>query len=266
MRWFAALLACSMALGLGGRATAAEDARRALFGAAFAEADRATNSRFAGLADTNSGSRFIPGQGLVRWNVTEVVGFTPAGASYVDSVRIVATGYDPRPASTLLRPGGAGFESEAIDLTYIRNWPSFVSVGAGGDLSLDITPHAGLGMMSGGGHSAEAGALVRFGAGLRDRVLRAVGVAGPPEQRSKLYLFAGASARTLDRNLTRGEGAVQRTEVPEDGYVQETRAGLGLGRGSVQALIGYTHETTRLRSLGEDRRNDHRVGLTFSIR
>lgn len=267
MRWIGALAVCTLALGLASQAVAAgaDDTRQALFGAAFATSGLSAASGLAGLSANGSTARYIPGLGLAQRTSTEVSGFAAAGARHVDSVRIVSTGYDPRPGLALTRPGAGGFNPEDVDLTYLRHWPSIVSVDAGGNLSLDITPHAGLGVRSSGGRSAEAGALVRFGAGLQDRVMRAVGMRGAPEQRTKLYLFAGATAWAMERNLTPGDGAVRRSTLPEDGYVQESRAGLGLGRGAVQALIGYTRETTKLRSLGEDSRSDSRVGLTLSI-
>lgn len=272
MRWIAALLTCAATALASGTARAADDAQAALFGAAFSDA-RAfdapvalTGSDSFPAHDAFSAPRYLPGRGLVQWTRGEVASFSRDGAPYVDQVQLSTTALDRLPAVALMRPAEAGYATarQTFDLTYVRNWPSMLSIEAG-RLSLDITPHAGLGVSSGGGQSAEAGALVRLGEAVQDRVLQAVGLRSAGVH-PRWFLFAGASGRAVGLNLLRGKDSARRDDLADDGFVRQAQAGLGVSRGPVHALLGYTHEVVTMRALGEQNRNDDRVGLRLAIR
>ena len=126
----------------------------------------------AALLDAN---RYYEGRGAVSYRSDAFV--VGERAHTVDSVRVsvasVASAGQTRPLS-LVRPDEDSFEDRDVDVTVTRGWPAAVSVGAG-KYALDVTPHAGLGF-GGAGGSAEAGATVRFGKKMGDRVANTLGV------------------------------------------------------------------------------------------
>jgi hypothetical protein len=263
MRLIAALLATAAAATLGAGVAHAQDGRDALFGAAFSSglgfrtATTSTLSAAVGLKGPlgPSNARYEPGQGLVRWSSGEVVSFGGEGVRYLDTVRVSTAAYDPLPGSSLMRPGAQGAANpQAYNVTYVRKWPSMVSVSKG-SLSLDVTPQMGFGLSSGGGRSAEAGALVRMA--------KAVGFVGQGAPR--WYIFAGYHKRAMGLNLLRSEDPARRQKL-DDGVAREAQAGLGAHRGRFHALIGYTHESVSMRSLGDRGLDDDRVGLSLAIR
>lgn len=263
MRWIAALITSAAAGLVSGAALAADDGRQALAGAAFS--DSLAFSHDVGLSvgqglggDAGaSTTRYQPGQGLVRWTTGEVASFSRPGVSYLDSVRVSSAAYDPTPGATLLRPGAEGDAGrpQAFDVTFLRKWPSAVRLDAG-RLNLDITPHAGLGVSSGGGQTAEAGALVRM--------MKAMGVAG--QNAPRWYVYAGYRTRAMGLNLLRSDETIRRDHLADDGMARQIQAGFGARRGMFHALLGYTRETVTMRSLGEQTRSDNRVGLNLTIR
>jgi hypothetical protein len=266
MRWIAALLTCVAAVLASNAALAADESRQALFGAAFSN-----SLAFRTAADVSSpglgpAARYAPGLGLIRWTGGEVASFGRDGVAHVDSLRLSTASLDPVPGTTLLRPDAAGVIAgpRAYDLTYVRNWPAMVSVTAG-RVSLDITPHAGVGVSTGGVQSAEAGALVRLGEAVQDRVLQAMGMGGAGDH-PRWYLYAGASGRAVGLNLVRSEDGVRRDNVAGEGFVRQAQAGVGVSRGALHALLGYTREQVTMRALGPLSRDDERVGLTLQVR
>lgn len=267
MRLIAASLATAAATTLAaGVAHAADDAREALFGAAFSSGPDFT---VAGAGSLSAGAllsapgplglsaaRYEPGVGLVRWTTGEVASFGGPDTAWTDSVRVSTAAYDPIPGASLMRPDVAGGAArpQAYDVTYVRKWPAMVSVSKG-RLSLDVTPQMGIGLSSGGGRSAEAGALVRMA--------KAMGFAGRSAPR--WYLYAGYHKRAMGLNLLRSDDPERRVKM-DDGVAREVQAGFGAHRGRFHALIGYTHENLAMRSLGDSNRNDDRFGLSLAFR
>ena len=222
---------------------------------------------YAGPADLgrSEGVSYLPGQGLVSWRSGASAGFGPVGGRHVDSLRIATASLDASPGRALTRPDLTGMgDANAFEFTYIRNWPAAFSVQAG-RLDLDLTPHAGLGLSSAGSQLAEAGALVRLGARVQDRVLRAMGAEDALDG-SRLFLYAGATRRAIGLNLLGKQALSGRANPRGDGSVREAQAGIGLKKGVVSASLGYTYERTRMRTFGGDAREDNRVGLTVAIR
>lgn len=267
MRLLAALMvsAATAMLTPGAAAAAVGASDDALFGAAFSQADIDFQTAASAAMDAGPGFtgpsgfaslRYQPGQGLMRWQSGEIASFGNGDLSYLDSVRVSTVAYDATPGLTLMRPNAESGVSgpAAYDVTYLRKWPSMLSV-TNGRVNLDVTPHMGLGFSSGGGRSAEAGALLRMA--------KAVGIAGPSAPR--WYMYAGYRKRAMGLNLLRSEDALRNARL-DDGVMREMQAGFGARRGRLHALVGYTHEMVTMRSLGERYRNDDRVGLSLAIR
>ena len=250
MRFASALAALSI-LALAGGARAAEAQDLVPF-ALSTEPGAATS------ADGLAGLSYQPGEGLVRWRLGEPAVFGPE-RDY--SLRLSTATLDANPALALLRPGAEGRADgrQAFELTFIRNWAGAVSVQSG-RLSLDIPPHAGLGLSSAGTQLAEVGALLRL-----NRMISAVGAKGVFDG-SRVYLYAGAEGRASGMNLLSSQALRLRDDPRGDGFVREAQAGLGFSRGALQASLGYTNERIRLKALGDGVRQDNRLGLTLSFR
>jgi hypothetical protein len=262
MRVTAAVMAIALAAASSSAALAADDGQQALFGAAFSD-PLGLHHEFSGpsfasrLAPVGAdAARYVPGEGLVRWTESEVASFGREGAAHFDTVRLSTSALVARPGAVLLGPevDAQTVRPMAYGVTYVRRWPSMVSVSSG-RLSLDITPHAGFGVSSGGARSAEAGALMRM--------MRVIGMDGP--QAPRWFFYAGYNTRAVGLNLVRSDEAMRREKL-DGGVVREVQAGLGARKGAINALVGFTREQVTIRSLGERVRDDNRVGLTLSIR
>jgi hypothetical protein len=265
MRWFPALLTSVLAsAAVAAPALAADEGPESLFDAAFASALDIEGASIASSFGAST-ARYQAGEGLVRRTSGPVLRFGRTDATYVDTVMLSTVALDPLPGAALLRAGaGDVARPQGFDLTFVRNWPAAISISAG-RLTLDITPHAGVGVSTGGAQTAEAGALVRLGAQVQDRVLQAMGMRGAGRH-SRWYLYAGGSGRAVGLNLLRGDEAARRDDLAGDGFVRQAQAGVGMSRGALHALIGYTQERVTMRAFGEQVRNDGRVGLTLSLR
>jgi len=147
-----------------------------------------------------------------------------------------------------------------------------VSLGAG-KYALDVTPHAGLGI-GGAGGSAEAGATVRFGKKMGDRVVDSLGVEDGRQfgQRGRWYMFAAASGQAVGLNMLRsGDGDWSRAGVTTDTsskLVGDGQAGLAWRKGPMQASFGYVHRKIRAKDqiMGMATQKDEMVAFSFSLR
>jgi Uncharacterized protein conserved in bacteria (DUF2219) len=196
--------------------------------------------------------KLIDGEGLVVWRTNEVtLPGTAQGA--VDTVRMSIGGVARAPGGVVVARPDALFDpdAETFDVTYTRGWPSAWKVSAG-RYDLDVTPHAGFGVNNAGG-TAEAGAMLRFGADMGDRVMSRLGVqASDPSTfagRGRWFLFAAASGRAVGLNmLPTAQGGLQRggwSAEPSNALVSDAQAGLGWSRGMVQASFGYVHRDVK---------------------
>jgi hypothetical protein len=218
--------------------------------------------------------RLINGQGLAEWRSKEVS--FPARGGAVDTLRLsiggVARG---RGGVVVARPDALmAPDARAFELSYTRGWPSAWSVQAG-RYDLDVTPHAGFGL-SGEGESAEAGALLRVGQDLQDRVIRRLGLrtAELPvaDGQGRWFLFASASGRAVGVNMAQApEGGALRpgwSSEPSTALVSDAQAGLGWRRGYLQASFGYVHRAVKNQTAmtGPANYHDSMVAFSFSIR
>jgi hypothetical protein len=219
--------------------------------------------------------RLIDGEGLVVWRTNELtLPATTQGA--VDTVRMSIGGVARAPGGVVLARPDALFDpdAEAFDLTYTRGWPAAWKVSAG-HYDLDVTPHAGFGVNNAGG-TAEAGAMLRFGADLGDRVMSRLGVQASDTStfagRGRWFLFAAASGRAVGLNmLSTAQGGLQRggwSAEPSNALVSDAQAGLGWSRGMVQASFGYVHRDVRSQTplaVGPEPGNYHDSMVAFSL-
>ena len=222
--------------------------------------------------------RMVAGEGLVQWRNSEVQ--LPRGAA-VDSIRLSLGELARAPGGqTLAGPGGLlEPEAQAFDLRYTRGWPSAFAVSAGG-VDVDLTPHAGLGLSS-GGPSAEAGAMVRLGAHLQDTLIGGLDGLGVRRMShggagdGRFYFYASASGRAVDFSMTRDTpGDPQHMGWAADGageMISDAQAGMAWRKGAVQASFGYVHREIRNDAamagrIDPGKLKDSMVAFSFSIR
>jgi hypothetical protein len=170
----------------------------------------------------------------------EISTISPSGAA-VSLVRLSRTDTTGTPVF---------YGPQPVEVSYVRGWPSAFKVSRGG-YDLDISPHAGFGFSTGGGQMAEAGAMVRLGMNLRDRVIdglnglgvRSLGPA-PRGDKGRWYLFAAASDQSLTLSPHDGFGDFRRLGLASDAantLVSNAQAGVAWSKGDVQAAFGYVH-------------------------
>ncbi|ALL15148.1 hypothetical protein AQ619_01025 [Caulobacter henricii] len=219
--------------------------------------------------------RYYDGRGPVSWRSNAfVVGESDGGA--VDSVRVsvaaVARNAAVAPLS-LVRPDAHAFDAENIDVTLTRGWPSAVKLAAG-KFALDVSPHAGFGFGDAGG-SAEAGATVRLGKNIEDRVTDSLGLRDGDEAfgpRGRWYVFAAASGRAVGLNMLRGQnGDWSRAGMSADvnsKLIGDAQAGVAWRKGPMQASVGYIHREMKAKDviMGMATQKDSMVALSFSLK
>ncbi len=245
-----------------------------------AKTDRASDPSFAlspagayGDAGLLAANRYYEGRGPVSYRSDAFV--VGEGEHAVDSIRVsvasVAQAGQTRPLA-LVRPDQDSFEDRDVDVTVTRGWPAAVSVGAG-KYALDVTPHAGLGF-GGAGGSAEAGATVRFGKKMGDRVVNSLGVQDGRQfgDRGRWYVFAAASGQAVGLNMLRGgDGDWSRAGVTTDTsskLVGDGQAGVAWRKGAMQASFGYVHRSIKAKDqiMGMATQKDEMVAFSFSLK
>ncbi len=218
--------------------------------------------------------RYYQGRGPVAWRSNAFVVADKGGV--VDSVRVSVANVSRTAATaplSLVRPDASNFDAEDIDVTVTRGWPSAVKFAAG-KYALDVTPHAGLGF-GGAGGSAEAGATVRLGKNVEDRVSDSLGLRDGGEafgQRGRWYIFAAASGRAVGLNMLRNQdGDWSRAGMTSDvnsKLIGDSQAGVAWRRGPMQASLGYIHREMKAKDviMGMATQKDSMVALSFSLK
>jgi len=231
-----------------------------------------------GDANLLDADRYYDERGPVSWRSSSVV--VGDNGHAVDSVRVSVASSSRLAQSaplSLVRPGAANFDAETVDVSVSRGWPAAAKFGAG-KLSVDFTPHAGLGF-GGAGGSAELGGMVRIGKSsgksVEDRVIDGLGVRDGREtfgDRGRWYLFAGASGQLVGMNLLRGQdGDWTRAGVTADTtskLIGDAQAGVGWRRGAMQASVGYIRREIKAKDqiMGMATQEDSVVALSFSLK
>lgn len=218
--------------------------------------------------------RYYEGRGPVSWRSNAFVVAEKSGA--IDSVRVSVANVSRTAATaplTLVRPDASNFDAKDVDVTLTRGWPSAVKLAAG-KYALDVTPHAGFGFGDAGG-SAEAGATVRLGKNVEDRVSDSLGLRDGGEafgQRGRWYVFAAASGRAVGMNMLRGQdGDWSRAGLTSDvnsKLIGDSQAGVAWRRGPMQASLGYIHREMKAKDqiMGMATQKDSMVALSFSLK
>ncbi len=207
------------------------------------------------------------GEGVIAWRTSEVS--RPTGDGTVDSVRLSTASISRAPFGAQ----GAVYDPDAVNVTFTRGWPALL-VRAGG-LGINVTPHAGIGFDSGGGQSAEAGAMIKFSSlsgALRDR-LEAMGVkdgASSYGQQGRWYLFAAVRGQAVGLNMQETAGALRRTGWSTDissALVGDGQVGVGWRKGGMEASFGYVHRGIHLQGAPQgasDSYADDMAALAFT--
>jgi hypothetical protein len=214
----------------------------------------------AKLLDAN---RYYEGRGPVTWRSNAFVAHE--GDHAVDSVRVsvasVAQVGATRPLALVRPDDGDSFEDRDVDVTVTRGWPAAVSLGSG-KYALDVTPHAGLGV-GGAGGSAEAGATVRFGKKMGDRVVNSLGVNDGRQ--------FGDRGRWYVNMLRNSEGDWNRAGFTTDNnskLIGDGQAGVAWRKGAMQASFGYVHRSIKAKDqiMGMATQKDEMVAFSFSLK
>ncbi len=210
------------------------------------------------------------GEGLIAWRSSEISRLAPGGA--VDSIRMSQAW-----VSRSLSPGAnVAYDPAAVDVSVVRGWPAAVLFNAGA-VGVSLTPHAGFGVGSGGGSSAEAGAMVKVSSlqGVVEDRLAAMGVksgASVYGNQGRWYLFAAVRGQAVGMNLQETGGALRRTGWSTDvssALVGDGQVGVGWRKGGIEASVGYVHRDVRLQGSpvgASDSYSDNMAALAFTYR
>lgn len=275
--WRLAVLASVFGFGASGAAAAPR--------AAAPSADILARAAFASSASASSASADDPapvgrlldretyasGGGVVRWDTTEALLSPRRVSGPVDSVRL-RVGSVAGEAGGLLIPGRAEFAPRDYEVTMVRRWPGALRFEAG-KLDVDLSPHAGVGVTSRGGSSAEAGATISFSQRAADR-LKALGVRDGAAfgDQGRWYIFASASGRAVGFNMLHREDGWNRagwSTDPMSRLVGDTQVGVGWRKGPLQTSLGLVHREVKTSHLPygiDPNSSDTMVGLSFSVR
>lgn len=137
------------------------------------------------------------------------------------------------------------------------SWPGGAFRLGSGKFGLDVRPR----LAAAGGSRPATGALLRFGAWGERRLFEPPG----SDRNLRTYLFAGTRRVTLAGGRRSFTGPVAE-RFGREGTVKQIQAGFAARRAGLQAALGYTREKVVLRGLGEQVRQDNRVGLTLTLR
>ena len=134
----------------------------------------------------------------------------------------------------------------------------------------------------GGASSAQAGAMVRVGTDIQDKVMTGLTKLGMHtvtseeiKDRSRVYMFAAYSGREIGFNIARGStGGLQRLGWSAEGastLVSDAQAGVGWRKGALQASVGYVHRDVNSNydngfgNVGMQKLSDNMVAFTLSF-
>jgi Uncharacterized protein conserved in bacteria (DUF2219) len=219
------------------------------------------------------GARYDSGMGLTsRWDAQQF-NLAPGRGGAVDSVRLSVSSQALIPGLGPRDLAAERFQPDAFDVTLTRGWPQAVQFDAG-QFNIDVSPHAGLGYGNTGG-SAEAGAVVRVGQGLEDKMADKLtgGVMDGKAfgNRDRWYLFAAASGRAVGLNMLSQDGGWNRAGWSQDqtsSLVGDAQLGVGFRRGAMQTSFGYVHRTIKSKEaiMGMDSKDDSVIAFSFSLR
>ena len=186
------------------------------------------------------------------------------GPGYSERLRVQTRGTlvraDGAPVPLAMRDAAA-LDVEAYDVSYTRGFAGARGYTESG-LEVSLTPHAGIGVGTDGG-SAEAGATLKVGSGLKNMVKDGSEAFG---QRARWYLYAAGSGRAVGYNFARNrDGQYARSGVSQDSgdFFGDASVGVALRRGAVHGSFGVVYREIEAKGLrlGEGDDNDVTEGL-----
>jgi len=252
MRAILGLLAGMVAVAIGASAQAqATDSRAALFNAAFAAPHPLAASHVA-MAPLTVRSSGMP------------TGAAPSGAR--------AIAFDQPGYLTAADEGALDFGAPSSRSTLSLS---------GGGYEFAFVPQGAV-TAGDGASSAQAGAMLRVGTDIQDKVMTGLDKLGMHtvssaalQDRNRFYLFAAYSGREVGLNFGRGaQGGMQRLGWSADGastLVSDGQIGMGWRKGAMQASVGYVHRDVNANdagfgNVGMQKLSDNMVAFTFSLR
>ena len=212
------------------------------------------------------------------------------------TVRVFATTPAPSHAVALTAPGAAQTASRGVAIAFVQ--PTYLTAADEGALDFGGGGHSTLSLSrggyefafvpqgsfdsSGGASSAQAGAMVRVGADIQDKVMAGMSKLGMHtvsseaiQDRSRLYMFAAYSGKEIGFNIARGStGGLQRLGWSAEGastLVSDAQAGVGWRKGALQASVGYVHRDVNSNydngfgNVGMQKLSDNMVAFTLSF-
>lgn len=205
------------------------------------------------------------GQGLIGWRSSQVSRLVGGGA--VDTIRLTTTYI-----SRAVLPD-RGYDAAAVGVRVVRGWPAAVVFG-GGPVGVSVTPHAGVGIDTAGGSSAEAGATVKLSsmqAAVRER-LEAMGVKDGSRtygREGRWYLFAAVRGQAVGFNVQDYGRRTGWSTDPSSALVGDGQVGVGWRQGGIEASFGYVHRGVHIKNAPvgmSDSYADDMAALAFSWR
>ena len=263
----AIVLGSAAASNAAAQALSGHDPAQALAAAAFAPVSTKSNAPFARLVERET----LAPNGPVRWQTGEVA-LSSRTKGPVDLLRVSVGGAPRTPGGLPINLALAEYDADEIDVSLIRSWPNAISF-ASGDLELDLSPHAGVGVARGGGQ-AEAGAMVRISRDAQAaEKLKDMGVGDGAAfgNQGRWYLYAAASGRAVGMNMLRGEYGWNRagwTTDPTSALIGDAQVGVGWRKGTVQTSLGYIHREVKGQHMvfGQKTREDSMVAFSLTIK
>lgn len=179
--------------------------------------------------------------------------------------------YRPRPGD-LPYSARAANDPLAQEAAVIRKWQNAVTFDKG-DVSFDLSPHAGVSHGEGG--SAEAGARLEVSkADAAGEKLKAMGVKDGSKvfgDKGRWYLFAAASGRAVGLNMLHDAAGGWDRALSTDStskLVGDTQVGLGWRKGALQTSFGYVHRKVKGAHVmyGIDPHDDDMVAFSLSVK
>ncbi|WP_374275508.1 lipid A-modifier LpxR family protein [Brevundimonas sp.] len=159
----------------------------------------------------------------------------------VDRVRLEQEGSWVRTDGSPLPPAvgeAARLDPQSYELSYTRGWRS-PAIEAGG-LEIAVTPHAGVGVGT-GGLAPRAGASLTIGERIDKLAPEGREAFG---DRGRWYLFAAGEGRAVGYNFARTrDGDYVRSGLSQDrgAYIGDASVGVAWRRGDMQASFGYVY-------------------------
>jgi hypothetical protein len=206
----------------------------------------------------------------VRWRSTQVP------LSTKTRLRVSVTDPLTAPGASGAQLARAGSETQAYEVSVVRDWPEAVSFKTG-KAQVALSPHAAVGMTPQGG-LAEAGARIELSKRdqVEDEVVAGLNAMGVDDgavfgDKGRWYLFAAASGRAVGLNMLRSGSGWDRagwTTDESSTLVGDAQVGVGWRKGAMQTSLGVLHREAKAQHAfhGYQSEPDTMVAFSFAVR